>query len=353
MSHLTNCSPLSGEVRDLFWQDARVTAISDSWGPQSKKLIIDIDQARAFRSSVTNQDIATSLNASLSGLQLSEFREGDDVIPIVLRTTASDRNDLSKLDNLTVFSQSAGVAVPLSQVAAANVVWEPARIKRLDRKRMLTVQVQLAPDITAAEVMQDLRPRLAEMSAGWPPGYSYTEGGETDESNEAMGSIVDALPFGCIGIVMLLMLQFNSFRRTTIVLVTIPLGLIGITAGLLIAQSVFGFFTFLGLISLAGIVINNAIVLLDRVKLEIEENGLAPADAVVSAAVQRARPILLTTATTIGGMIPLWLGGGPMFEPMAVAILFGLLFATFITLLLVPVLYSALFGLRYGSARTA
>ncbi|MEO1368869.1 MAG: efflux RND transporter permease subunit, partial [Acidobacteriota bacterium] len=120
-------------------------------------------------------------------------------------------------------------------------------------------------------------------------------------------------------------------------------GVIGIVAGLLITGSSFGFFTLLGLISLAGIVINNAIVLLDRIKLEIEENGLAPSDAVLEACQQRARPILLTTATTIGGMIPLWLGGGPMFETMAVAILFGLLFATVITLLLVPVLYSALY----------
>ncbi|MEL7060931.1 MAG: efflux RND transporter permease subunit, partial [Acidobacteriota bacterium] len=156
-------------------------------------------------------------------------------------------------------------------------------------------------------------------------------------------SVVAALPFAAVAIVMLLILQFNSIRKSSIVLITIPLGLIGIVAGLLITGSSFGFFTFLGLISLAGIVINNAIVLLDRIKLEIEENGLEPSAAIIEASQQRARPILLTTATTIGGMIPLWLGGGPMFETMAVAILFGLLFATVITLLLVPVLYSVLY----------
>ena len=130
-------------------------------------------------------------------------------------------------------------------------------------------------------------------------------------------------------------------------LLTIPLGLIGVVAGLLVLQSTFGFFTFLGIVSLAGIVINNAIVLLDRIKLEMETNGLEENAAVLQAAQQRARPILLTTATTVGGMLPLWLGGGPMFESMAIAILFGLLFATLVTLFLVPVLYSALFRVSY------
>lgn len=337
------------KIKYKLWEFEEVTAVKDSWGNQSKKFVIDIDQARAFRSGVTSQDIATSLNASLSGMEMTEFREGDEVIPITLRTKGSDRDDLTKLENLTIFSQSSGSVVPLSQVAQIRAVFEPARIERLDRERMITIQVQLAPGITAAEVSNQLRPWIDEYAGTWDFGYSYQEGGETDESDKAGASIGAAMPFACFAIVLLLMLQFNSFRRTAIVLVTIPLGLIGIVAGLLIADSIFGFFTFLGLISLAGIVINNAIVLLDRIKLEIEENGLAEKDAIVEACQQRARPILLTTATTVGGMIPLWISGGPMFEPMAIAILFGLLFATFITLLLVPVLYSVLFKVKFSA----
>ena len=132
---------------------------------------------------------------------------------------------------------------------------------------------------------------------------------------------------------------------------TIPLGLIGVSAGLLVTGAQFEFFTMLGVISLAGIIINNAIVLIDRIKIEIDDNGLSPSQAVVHAAQQRLRPILLTTATTIGGLLPLWFVGGPLWESMAVAIIFGLLFATALTLGVVPVLYSLLFRVRYTRFR--
>ena len=148
-------------------------------------------------------------------------------------------------------------------------------------------------------------------------------------------------------ILLLLVAQFNNVRKPLIIFMTIPLGLIGVVYGLLIAQSIFGFFTILGLISLSGIVINNAIVLLDRINIEIAQNGLPPAEAVVSACKQRLRPILLTTATTIGGMLPLWISHDPMFETMAVSIMFGLLFATLLTLLFVPVLYSLFFSVKF------
>ncbi|MEM8941902.1 MAG: efflux RND transporter permease subunit [Pseudomonadota bacterium] len=339
---------ISDRIKAEFWSLPEVTAISDTWGLQSKKLAINIDQARASRAGVTNLDIATSLDAGLSGLELTEYREGEDVIPVVLRTRSAERQDYSKLENTSIFSQASGSAVPLSQVADIGVLWEPARIERLDRERMITIEVQLAAGVTATEVSNRIRPWLEEYALSWPAGYGFSEGGENEESEKASSSIAAALPFAVFSIVLLLVVQFNSVRRTGIVLITIPLGLIGIVAGLLITGASFGFFTLLGLISLAGIVINNAIVLLDRVKLEIDENGMAPKDAIVAAAQQRARPILLTTSTTIGGMIPLWLGGGPMFETMAIAILFGLLFATLITLVLVPVLYSLLFRVSYA-----
>ena len=145
-------------------------------------------------------------------------------------------------------------------------------------------------------------------------------------------------------VLLLLVTQFNSLRKPVVILLTIPLGLVGVAYGLLIAGSVFGFFTILGLIALSGIVINNAIVLLDRI--DIERNGLAPAEAVPVACRRRLRPILLTTATTIGGMTPLWLGHDPMFETMAVTIMFGLLFATVLTLLFIPVIYTIFFRVR-------
>ena len=142
-------------------------------------------------------------------------------------------------------------------------------------------------------------------------------------------------------------LPFNSVRKTAIILMTIPLGLIGVTFGLLIADSIFGFMTILGIISLAGIIINNAIVLIDRINIELNENGRTPADAVIEACQQRLRPIVLTTCTTVGGMLPLWISHDPMFETMAISIIFGLMFATLLTLIIVPVLYSIFFGVKY------
>lgn len=331
------------KVKQQLWSYDAITAVKDTWGPQSKKLVINIDQARALRAGVTSNDIAVSLNASLSGMHMTEYREEDDTIPITLRTASNDRQDITKLENLSIFSQSSSVNVPLKQVADIEVVWEPAKIERRDRDRTISIQAQLRPDVTATAFLSQLSPWVAEYAESWSSEYRYEFGGESEKSSEASASIIAALPFAAIAIVLLLVLQFNSIRRTSIVLVTIPLGLIGITIGLIVARSTFGFFTFLGLISLAGIVINNAIVLLDRIKIETEENGLSDYDAIIEACLQRARPILLTTATTVGGMLPLWIGGGPMFEPMAVAILFGLLFATLITLLLVPVLYSVLY----------
>ena len=149
-------------------------------------------------------------------------------------------------------------------------------------------------------------------------------------------------------ILLLLVGQFNSLRRPAIILTTIPLGLIGVTFGLLIANSTFGFFTILGLISLSGIIINNAIVLLDRIGIEIERYGRTQADAIIHACQHRLRPILLTTATTVLGMMPLWWGGTSMFKPMAITIIFGLAFATMLTLLVVPVLYSLFFRVSFA-----
>ncbi len=172
-----------------------------------------------------------------------------------------------------------------------------------------------------------------------------------ETSGEANQSINVNLPITALLIVLLLVGQFNLLRRPLIILLTIPMGIIGVTFGLLVTGSYFGFMTLLGIIALSGIVVNNAIVLIDRIQIEIEHNNLDPASAVVESAQRRMRPILLTTATTIGGLLPLWLGGGPMWEPMAIAIIFGLAFATVLTLGMVPVLYSLFFRVSFRDYR--
>ncbi|MHC4846466.1 MAG: efflux RND transporter permease subunit, partial [Planctomycetota bacterium] len=304
-------------------------------------------QARARRAGVTNQDVAVSLQALLSGFEVTQYREGDEIIPVTMRSVSSDRHDLGNIEALNVFSQLTGRSVPLKQVADTRVVWEPSDVFRRDRLRTVTVRAQVHPGTTAASVFGALKPWLEEESAGWPFGHFWAFGGEAEGSAQATAAIGAKLPISGFLIILLLVTQFNSLRRPLIILMTIPLALIGVVAGLLIMDSYFGFMTLLGVISLAGIVINNAIGLLDTIRIEIEDNGRSPQDAVINAAQQRLRPILLTTATTVGGMIPLYLGGGPMWEPMAVAIMFGLIVSTMLTLGVVPVLYRVLFRVKY------
>lgn len=343
---------LSDKITDFLYQDSDVLTVQNTWGLLSKKLAVTIDQDRAQRAGVTNNDIAYSLQANLSGVELTQFRDGDKLIPVTIRTVAKDRNDIDKLDGMSVYSQTTGKSVPLKQVADISLQYEPGVILRRDKERSMTLNVQLKAGITATEVNKRLRPWLEALQkdrTAWPSSYSLIEGGESESSGDANAAIAAKLPIALMIIIMLLVVQFNSVRRPMIILSTIPLGIIGVAYGLLIANSSFGFFTILGIIALSGIIINNAIVLLDRIDLEINELGKQPKEAIIDACQQRLRPIILTTATTSGGMLPLWLAGNPMFQPMAVTIIFGLIFATFLTLLFVPVLYALLFNVKVNS----
>ncbi len=321
--------------------------ITDDWGPRSKKVIFDIDEARARMAGVSNQDIAISMQTYLTGLQTTTFRERDELIQVMLRSKRQQRQDYTRIGNLGVYSQLTGDSVPLSQVAEPRMVWEAAKIKRRDRQRTVAVESLLEPGVTPFEINNALQPWLEEQAESWPFGYSWEFGGEWETSGIAQESIAAKLPIGALIIVLLLIGQFNSFRRGGIILMTIPLALIGVVLGLLVTGQAFGFMSMLGVISLAGIVINNAIVLIDRFKIEIEENGLPPNRAIIEACQQRLRPILLTTLTTVGGMIPLWMGGGPLWESMAVTIIFGIIFATALTLGVVPLLYSLFFRVSF------
>ncbi|MGD8845487.1 MAG: efflux RND transporter permease subunit [Desulfobacteraceae bacterium] len=321
--------------------------ITDNWGHRTKKLVVSVNQARALRAGLTHQDIAVSLQTALSGIDVTEYREEEDIIPVILRSVAADRTDLGKLETLNIYAQATGRSIALKQVADLKVVWEPSKIMRRDRLKTVTVQSNLKPGANAIAISRQIGRWLDKERRKWPVGYKYALGGELESSGKANASIAAKLPFAALIILLLLIGQFNSIRRTAIVGLTIPLGLIGVVIGLLITRSYFGFMTMLGVISLAGIVVNNAIVLLDRIKIEMEQHGLPADQAIVTSARRRLRPILLTVATTIGGLLPLWLGGGPMWEPMAIAIIFGLIFATVLTLGVVPVLYALFFRVSF------
>ncbi|MGH1383451.1 efflux RND transporter permease subunit [Kordia sp.] len=321
--------------------------IKDDWGPKSKKFLIQIDQNRAQAAGISSQDIATSLQTVLDGFQTGEYREDDKSIPILMRSNASQQQSLASLETLNIYAQNSGKSVPLLQVATIIPQWQYSKIKRLDLRRTINVMSELREDGNASAITTEITPWLEEQMKTWPQGYTYEFGGDAKSTAESMGSVISYLPLSGFIIIMLLIIQFNSFRKMTMVVLTIPLGVIGVVIGLLIFGEPFGFMPFLGVISLAGIVINNAIVLIDRMEIEQNDLGRTEQDAVIAACLQRFRPILLATFTTVLGLIPLYLSGGEMWEGMAVSIMVGLLFGTVITLLFIPALYSALFRVSY------
>ncbi len=321
--------------------------IKDDWGPKGKKFVIDIDPNKAQTAGVTNQDIATSLQTVLDGFQAGEYREGDKSIPIIMKSNQSKQQSLSSLETLNIYAQSSGKSVPLLQVASIVPEWQYSKIKRVDLTKTIKVSSELTTTGNASEVTQVITPWLEEQKEVWGSGYSYELGGDAKSSAENMGAVAAYLPLSAFIIVMLLIIQFNSFRKMIMIVCTIPLGVIGMVLGLLLFGVPFGFMAFLGVISLAGIVINNAIVLVDRIEIEEAELKRKPQDAIITACLQRFRPILLATFTTVLGLIPLYLGGGEMWEPMAVTIMIGLLFGTVITLLFIPAFYSVIYKVDY------
>ncbi len=321
--------------------------IKDDWGPKGKKFVIEIDQARAQAAGVTSQDVATSLRTVLDGFVTGEYREGDKSIPIVMRSEASQQQTLASLETVAVFAQHSGASIPLLQVASVVPQWQYSRIKRVGSVRTITISSELTASGNAAEVTAEITPFMEEEATTWPSGYAFDLGGDAESTAENMGAVIKYLPVSAFIIVLLLIIQFNSIRKMTMVVATVPLAVIGVVIGLMVFREPFGFMPFLGVISLAGIVINNAIVLLDRIQIEQTQLNRTDQDAVIMACLQRFRPILLATFTTVFGLLPLYLGGGEMWEGMAIGIMVGLLFGTVITLVFIPSLYSILFKVDF------
>ncbi len=337
---------LRDKVEAVLGRTDGVVDIWDDWGEWTKKLVVDVDQERAKRAGISSQDIALSLNTQISGMPVTEYREGDTLIPIVIRSVQDEREGLDRLNDINVHSYGSGLSLPLSQVAETHMTWQPGNIRRRDQTRTLTVKATVSGRF-ASEILNEVRPQVEALrdKPDWPAGYTIHFGGEDEEAQKSEASILVGMPLAMALILITLMSQFNSVRRTLIILLTIPPMYIGITWGMLLSDSPFGFMAMLGMISLMGIIINNAIILIDAIERE-RERGLAPYDALLLAAQKRLRPILMTACTTVIGLIPLSLQGGEMWRPMANVIIFGLSFATVLTLGLCPVLYSLFFKVR-------
>jgi multidrug efflux pump subunit AcrB len=334
---------IADRIKTRLFQTPGAINITDDWGSRIKKIYVNIDDNKLSRLGLTNQDVALSLLTSLNGFEVGEFRDEDQSIPIIMKQAGSEDLSYSEIENLNIFSQSKGTSTPLSQVAEIEIPWQYSKILRRDLKRSLTIQAGVADGSLASEIMEEvIRPMMKEEVENWKSGYTYEFGGDAEGSNDAMGAVLINLPLAFFIIILLLAIQFNSVRKAGIILMSIPLGIIGATAGLLATGSVFSFTAFLGIISLAGIIVNDAIVLVDKIGHEMGE-GKGLLESIKKAVNDRFSPILLTTLTTSCGMAPLWIGGGELWSPMAITIIFGLLFATIIQLIFVPVIFSLLF----------
>ena len=339
----------AAKVERAFHAVPGTVGIKHDWENKVLKLIVDVDQVRARRAEVTSTDIANALEATFAGLSVSDYREGDTILPIVLRGDENMRTSLSGLQRAQIYSPDNGRYVQLAQVADVRGEWQFGRIKRRDQVRTLTIQAR-NPNIPAPVLLARAMPTLEALDL--PAGYRWEIGGEIEDQAEANRKLFGLLPLALAGIVVLLVGQFNSFRKGGIILLTIPLILIGAVLGLVVMQAAYGFMVLLGLFSLAGIVINNGIVLIDRIEIE-QAQGREPLDAVITACLARLRPILMTTLTTVLGLVPLILFGGALFFGMASVIAFGLIVATVFTLGFVPVLYTLFYGIRTGDSSSA
>ncbi|MCP4898660.1 MAG: TolC family protein [bacterium] len=319
-------------------------------GPGEPTLVVAVDDAAAARYGIMREQVAWALYGNSRGLPVGELYSLDDPIPIVVRSSAGERLRAEELDSIKVASAGGGL-VPLAQIARIEGDWRPAAINHRDRRRIVTVSSQLAPGTTYSDVLNILKPQLSSLET--PAGIEIAFGGDAEGSVEANTAMVQTLPIGGLLLLGVLLAEFNSFRKVAIILATVPLAAAGVVPGLLLFRQPFGFMSFLGVIALVGIVVNNAIVLLEVVERRRRQG--APLEEALSDGVrQRIRPILLTTATTVLGLLPLAFSPSTLWPPLASAMISGLLASTLLTLIVVPALYRLLIGgVRAPLARVA
>lgn len=313
--------------------------VKSDWENKVLKAHIKVDQARARRAAITSQDVAQSLQSHMDGLKITEYREGDVAIPVVARSVEEERRALGDLWNVLVRSPDKDELTPLTQIADLRGQWDFSRIARRNQEKCLTVEVK-NEFLKGEEIFEAALPLIEKLEL--KPGSWWEVGGELEKRVETMEKLTRWMPLCFFGIIVLLIWQFNSFRRPLIIFITIPLAFTGSFFGLLLMRAPFDFFGMLGLLSLAGVIINNGIVLLDKIDSE-RAKGIDSYHAIINAAITRFRPILMTTVTTVLGVLPLIISKDPLFYAMAVILGAGLIFGTVLTLGVVPVLYSIFF----------
>ncbi|WP_318471252.1 efflux RND transporter permease subunit [Photobacterium leiognathi] len=342
---------IASQVVDVMNADPGAFNIRHDWRERTKVIEPVFNESQARRYGITKKDVDELLQMAFSGLNIGLYREGTNLMPIVARLPEEERVDISTIEGMKIWSPAIQGYIPLQQVVLdVNVRWEDPLVVRKNRKRVLTVMADPDPigEETAATVQKRIMPAIAAIEL--PEGYSLEWGGEYESSADAQASLFQTMPMGYLAMFLITIFLFNKVKEALIVWATVPLAIIGVTLGLLLLNTPFGFMALLGFLSLSGMLVKNGIVLLDQIEIEIA-SGKEKYQAVVDAAVSRVRPVCMAAITTVLGMIPLL--PDVFFKPMAVTIMFGLSFATVLTLIVVPVLYRLFHKLKVPSKQTA
>ena len=330
---------LSSQLQAIFRQQPNATRVRDDWGEPAMAVRLTVDPDRANLSGVTNLDVALSSTAAVSGLPVGTYREQDKQIPIAVRLRMEDRAELSDIRNTYVYSMTSSQRVPLSEVSTMTTEMALSKIKRRNQFRTVTVSAFPIPGVLPSQVLTPLLGKINDFQQKLPPGYFMEIGGEYDEQQKGFKQLSGVMAVSVALIYMALVLQFRSAIKPILVFAAIPYGMTGALAGLVIMGQPFGFMAFLGVASLVGVIVSHVIVLFDFIE-EAHERGEPLREALLDAGIVRLRPVMITVGATVLGLVPLAMHGGPLWEPLCYAQIGGLTIATFVTLLLVPVLYS-------------
>jgi len=337
--HVDQVKQLARQVADKVRANPHITNVNLDWDEPSKVVRLNIDQDRARALGITSTHLAAFLRGSLSGTHVSTYREGNELIEMLLRGPENERINLDMLGSLSVPVDS-GASIPLSQIARLEFAMEDGIIWHRNRLPTITVRADIADESAPPTITAQILPTLEGIRAALPSGYLLETGGTVEDSNRGSKSVAAGMPLFLLVVMTLLMLQLKSFRRAFMVLLTAPLGLIGVTAFLLIFRVPFGFVAMLGTIALSGMIMRNSVILVDQIDHDINQ-GHTPYEAILDATVRRFRPIVLTALAAVLAMIPL--SRSVFFGPMATAIMGGLIVATLLTVFFLPALYAMWF----------
>ncbi|MGR6501729.1 efflux RND transporter permease subunit [Shewanella sp. Koi 1] len=337
---------LAEQAKALMLQSPELIAVQDDWRQQVPVLVPQYNQTVVQQMGLTSVELNQALAQLLTGTTIGSYREGDDLIPLVVRAPESERRFERAIDSLQVYSPVAGRPVPLSEmVSTIAVEWQDAIVRRIDRQPTILVQADPAPGVLTNEAFSQVRGQIESITL--PPGYRLTWYGEYKASNDANEGLASSAPFGFAAMILAVVFMFNALRQPLVIWLTVPLAVIGVVVGLVLFKTPFEFMAILGFLSLIGMMVKNAIVLVDQADCEIRA-GIPPLEGLIQASVSRARPVVLGALTTILGVAPLIMD--PFFKSMAVTIMFGLLFATALTLIVIPLLYASLFKIPHPNA---